>query len=192
MEVTMQIFREVCQFTEGNWIDEPASSADLDSRIADCGLFNVYRECRGQYIQPPTHTTRNERGEIPSPRIDRILTPKKELLAEVNWTLGVIGIECKASGKKLGPVVSQCLDYSRASFTVGGFDVMLKWVFIWPLKHFVGDVASVMNQHRIGGAWGDSWDKFALRAADAYCFQIDNNSKIHFKSPVCGGKVGSR
>jgi hypothetical protein len=97
------------QYTTGGWADEGLAVADLDRRLDACGLFQVCREVRGQYVQP------RYRAEEKQPRIDRLLIPKMRLI-QAGWEYGVVGIECKCSGKKLGPIVAQCLDYGRAVF----------------------------------------------------------------------------
>lgn len=183
----------VCQYTHGTerWPDERAVCADLDGRLDKCDLFKVYKECHGQYIQPPMYTRPGSFGGTPFPRIDRILVPNQPLVS-IGWSLGVIGIECKAPGKKLGAVVSQCLDYSRAVFNVRGFDVMLKWVFIWPLREYFGDIASVMDQHRIGGGWGWGPDDIDLRTSGPHILRVKANAAPWFRPPVCGNNIGSR
>lgn len=138
--------------TAGDFATEPEATAELDALLSrHANLFHVHREVPGFYIQPKLDGSRS------NCKIDRLLIPSVELVG-LGWSHGAFGIECKRSGKKIGRVVAQCMDYSRAVFTTdNGFRFMLDWVFIWPLEKQLGDIASVMAQHRIGCArrkWG--------------------------------------
>ena len=51
--------------------------------------------------------------------MDRVLVPMRKL-KEAGWSYGVIGIEAKRSDIKIGPAISQCLDYGRSLFELAG------------------------------------------------------------------------
>lgn len=176
-----------CQFTTGNWVEEDAAKADLDDRLAKCDLFTVFSEVNGVYVQP------RYLAEDKHPRIDRLLIPKPRLVA-AGWKYGALGIECKASGRKLGPIVAQCEDYSRAAFRspTTGLDVMCKWIFIWPLSEFAGDIASVMTSNRIGGACGHARCLLRLKTACGNILEVEDADTWRIGKVVAGFKTGSR
>lgn len=125
-------------------VTEPDICAELDARLELAGVFVTYKEVCGTYLQPRLG------AEVKPPRIDRILVPNKRLI-DAGWRHGIIGVECKAPGKKLGPAITQCMDYSRASFRLpkNSFDIMPRWIVLWPMapEDLVGDLASVMDNH---------------------------------------------
>ena len=130
--------------TEGPWSDEASAAAEFDALASvDPRFREIHREVRGAY------TLRSPFEHQSSPRIDRILMPSKALL-DTKWETGPIGVEIKAPGTKLGVVVSQCLDYLRASFEVRpGYWVTLGQVAIFCCPPIHGDLLSVMVQGRV-------------------------------------------
>lgn len=133
--------------TVGEWATEQESAAVFDAAVGD-RWWTVYREVSGVLLQPrPAQTD----GAL---RIDRVLIPKKPLI-DAGWKHGAIGVELKRSGEKIGPPISQAIDYSRGAFTIprfGGVRVVLDWVFIWPVASQGGTTASLMAQNRLGSA----------------------------------------
>lgn len=172
--------------TAGNHVAEAACWADFDGameRLSD--YFGVLREVTGWYLQ--------QRANCPPkrPRIDRILTPRKQL-RDAGWDIGPIGVECKRSGEKLGPAISQCLDYQRAVFPInGGCTVNLEWVFIWPSPIIPGDIGSIMAQQRIGTMQRSRYG-VELGCGDGYDRTISVEYGVRYRRPACGYKVGSR
>jgi hypothetical protein len=135
-------------FFTGPWADEAESQAVLVRRCKHDKLFFVYEQQNGKWLQPPLHM---ERGQE-RPRIDVILTPTRKIL-DLGWTLGDVGIECKAPGVKLRRSISQALDYMRCTFILpNGRAIVLRQIFLWHLRHVYGDASSIMTQHRIGNA----------------------------------------
>jgi len=108
-------------------------------------MFKMWREVRGTYIQPRIGTIRNEA------RIDLILGPTPKLIA-AGWCHGFIGVECKRTNTKIGPPISQMLDYGRAVWHLppSGFRIMLNYVFLWPMKPLGGPIESIMMQNCLG------------------------------------------
>lgn len=140
------------------FVTEAESAAAFDALVAKCGLFisakpAIEKDCGelwGFPLQPRLGTN------LQKLRIDRILAPT-ETLIDAGWNQGYIGIELKKSDVKIGPVVAQALDYSRAAFKIThGRIVMLDQIFIWPFRGAAGDIESVMTQHRIGAVY-ESW-----------------------------------
>lgn len=138
-------------YTAGYYRTEVESCTALDRALEKPGLFNIYREVPGYFLQPKLGQ------EFKNPRIDRILTPKPALTA-LGWEYGPIGIECKRSMMRLGPPISQLLDYNRAIFEIKkGVWIKPEWLFLWPLDKVTGPVESILAQHRLGGAWVERW-----------------------------------
>jgi hypothetical protein len=132
--------------TAGEWDDERDACAALDAMIQSTGLFDIHREVRGHYMLPRTDTPNR------LPRIDRVLFPSSQLIGNLGWRYGPVGVECKRSGEKLGRPVSQMMDYSRAVWDVGdGLWVNLRYVLLWPLEKQHSELASIMSQNRLGG-----------------------------------------
>lgn len=165
-----------------------AHNADtFDKVMAAAGLFTVYPEVTGTLVQPRP-------GQVDKAmRIDRVLVPNNRLVS-LGWTHGVIGVELKPTGAKLGPAVSQAMDYSRSTFTLpnGGFQVMPSWVFLYPFDKQHGDMASVMAQHRIGTASTDKWTMLALAAGEANVLRVSWDGTTRIGIANTGTKAGRR
>lgn len=131
----------------GTFNDEPTACRWLDEILNDSGLWNVYPEVRGWLLQPKANSDKK------TMRIDRIITPRKKLI-DMGFNLGAVGVEIKASGVKIGPAISQVLDYSRTAFELRSNHVCvwLQWVFIFPFNNPKCGLESVMSQNRIGVA----------------------------------------
>ncbi len=160
--------------------------AELDRRLKLADCFTVYNEVEGYYTQPRYDS------ELITPRIDRLLLPKANLIA-AGWRLGAIGIEGKASKKKVGPVVCQALDYARAIFTCPNSFVRVSpsWVFIWPLETMYCSIACLMAQNCIGEAYGRSYEILRL-ASCGVSFLTVSDRGIEVRNPTRGKRVGSR
>lgn len=174
--------------TSGQWLEEEESCADFDRRVEASGCFRIYRECEGVYLQPRCDS------ELKTPRIDRILTPTAKLV-DAGWTHGAIGVECKRSGEKMGPVVAQCLDYSRAVFKLNsvGYQVHCPWIFVWPFCGTEGDFASIMDQGRVGGVWFANWCLLRLRTGGCInMLTVYNDGRIELQKIASGRRTGSR
>lgn len=170
-------------FTLQGYGDESASAARFEHMIADSGLFKVYREVSGHDLQPRIGCP------YKSPRIDRILIPNHKLL-DAGWAGGIIGVELEASGLRIGPILAQ-LDYHHSVYTLpNGFDVCLRWIFIWPWDGGAHTPASISAQQRIGGARGDYGRlEFCAPNWTAISWSKDGLTVKPFRS---GNKAGSR
>ena len=87
-------------FTGGSWPSEVEAAVALDAVLAEIGLFDVHREVHGRVTQPRWCQLEQ------TIRIDRILVPKPALL-DRGWDHGAVGVEVKASGRKVGPALSR-------------------------------------------------------------------------------------
>jgi len=128
----------------GDYADEKAGLLDLDDRITRTGLFAIHREVRGNLLHPLPNS------EAKDMRIDRILTPTAKLL-DRGWHHGFIGVEAKAPGEKMGPALSQAMDYMRTVFFSPSHHgrIMLNWVVLWPFESPFGPTESILAHHRI-------------------------------------------
>lgn len=172
-------------YTPGPWATEIESEAALDKAIEITGMFSIYKQVRGHYMSPRPDT------EHKTPRIDRILLPSPRL-TQLGWDHGIIGIECKRSGEKIGRPISQMLDYSRAMWSIGdGAYVVCKWVLLWPLNPLGGPVASIMAQNRLGGVLVDGYNGLCFHSANTRLARFKNGT-AEIKVVPHGNKVGSR
>ncbi len=114
-------------------------------------------------------------------------------LKEAGWSYGVIGIEAKRSDIKIGPAISQCLDYGRSLFELaGGVRVWLDWVFLWPLDKQHEALASVMAQNRVGSRSGTT-GLLDLFVGEGRVLQVGHDGSIDVGRGVTYGKrAGSR
>ena len=176
-------------YTAGTYATEEDAAAALDGILITCGLWSVYAEVRGTLCQP------RPAQEPKGLRIDRLLIPNQRL-RDLGWSHGVVGIEVKKSGTKIGPPLAQALDYGRAVFAIpqlGGIRVWLDWVFIWPMPKQNGTVASVLCQNRIGSATSDDWNLLQLKSGEHNLLKVGHDGIIEMGHAIVNGqKAGSR
>jgi hypothetical protein len=177
--------------TTGSFVSEVESQDYLERcLLKNSRYFSWQREVTGYYIQPRPHC------KPQTPRIDFILKPTEELVNQ-GWEHGCIGVECKKSGEKIGPAVTQILDYHGSVFKLdpSGTTVMLEWIFIWPLQTVIGDMASVMNRNRIG------WICEGFATPSSLEFKVAGRQGLYLQGPQelpsvnnfkCGYKLGSQ
>jgi hypothetical protein len=137
--------------TCGDYQDEISSGKYFDECIEKSGLFEIWGKGKtkgitGEIIHPlPGMKNRDHYF------IDRILQPSIKLQNE-GWTKGLIGVELKKTGIKVGPPLSQMLDYLRCVwYSPENIKVMIDYCFLWPLEKCGGVTASIMAQNHIGG-----------------------------------------
>lgn len=177
---------EVNFFTCGEFQTEAESAAAFDSIVERSGLFHAYKEVPGCLMQPRL------RCEEKGVRIDRILVPTKTVV-DAGWVFGDIGVEVKCSGKKIGPVVAQALDYMRSAFLLpNGRTIVLDQIFIWPFCRAAGDVESIMTQHRIGGVWSSDWRPLTFNMSATTILSWNRDGSVFCKKCSFGRKAGSR
>lgn len=154
--------------------------------MEDSGLFKIYREVPGYYIQRRLHQ------EEKNARIDRVLSPRDSLI-RCGWQHGPIGIEVKAPGTKAGPAIAQMLDYSRAVWTIpSGFNFYLSWIFLWHLEVQTNTVASILAQHRLGTACTSPWEMFTLASGQVSLLRIRRDNEVLVGKATNGRRAGSR
>ncbi len=131
--------------TTGNYETEDEAKRDFLLHVND-DHWLVEQEVTGQVIHPKQdcHATKV--------RADYILHPKSELIA-MGWQVGPVCVEIKRSGVKLGPVISQALDYMRCQFSgLGGASIRPKFCVVFPLDRVQESLQSVMSHERVGHA----------------------------------------
>lgn len=172
--------------TIGSWATEDESAAALDYALTAADLWKVYSEARGTLVQPRP-------GQVDkSMRIDRLLVPNKRLL-DLGWTHGVVGIEVKRSGVKIGPPIAQAMDYSRSVWTLpGGISTWLNWVFIWPMGKLSNTVESICAQHRIGSARSTDWQLLHLQSGLTLLTINRRSGEVRIGGGGNGNRAGSR
>ena len=165
---------------------EAASAAALDDLLHRTGLFRVHSEVRGTLLQP--RPSQVDRGV----RIDRILIPEQRLL-DLGWKHGLVGIEIKRSGVKIGPPIAQAMDYTRAVWSLPyGFRVILDWVFVWPEDKQHGPLASLMAQNRVGTVTSTAWTLLQFNSGEQTLLHVSRDGTIRVGAGASGTRVGSR
>lgn len=173
-------------------MNEEQIKLKFDRIITDSGLFSIYREVDGFYIQP-----RNT-GLIKAPRIDRILVPKQKII-DSKYNYGIIGVELKADDHKIGRPLLQVLDYMRSVFALvknGVYyaSIMLDTCFVFPFEELKGDTESITKQNLIGtGTFTNKGLK--LKFGSINFLEIENGEMkniIKKELFTFGKKVGSR
>jgi hypothetical protein len=166
-------------------LTEEENLARFDEEVGRSGMFRVYREVEGRYL----HLLPS--NEVKACRIDRILSPTQKTI-NAGWSIGPIGIEAKAGGHKVGPPLCQAMDYRRAAFRMpGGFDVILRWVFLYPLGKMTGPIESVMAQNGLGVCFWGHHDNLIFSADGRRVIQTYGDHDVR-NMPQSGGKLGSR
>lgn len=133
-------------YTDGDYETEKEAEAHLDRLLDWAGCFRVYKQVRGQHLQP-----RLGQDHV-LPIIDRLLLPLQPMVA-AGWTYGAVGIECKRTFEKIGRPTSQMIDYGRSAFRLpeSGVSVVPSHVFLWPYNPGGGPLASIYAQQHLGG-----------------------------------------
>lgn len=176
--------------TSGDFTTESLAWDHFDKLVAATEAFNVYTEVEGEYLHPRVGT------QDKAARIDRLLVPRPKACIS-GWNSGIIGVEGKRSGMKVGKLICQAIDYTRCIFRlkspIPNLLVMPTWVFIYPMERIHGDLESVMVQNRIGtighGRYG-----LAFQCSAIHVLEIGLSGGISSRnSPaLIGNKRGSR
>jgi hypothetical protein len=191
-----QLSEAVNSYTEsqiktcGDFATEDEAKAAFLAAIKATECFNVYSEVDCWYFGGSVF------GDRPTGRIDFILSPKKPLI-DRGWTMGMIGVECKKSGHKAGPLICQMIDYSKAVFRLpdnnGGCLVCLTAICCFPgLTASGGAIGSIMANHRIGSVTiHQRSTRININTTAVFSFDPCSHEFTH-KNIHCGYKNGSR
>jgi hypothetical protein len=174
--------------TYGDYEAESDACDVFDECAHSSGMWIVHREIVGMPWQP-----RPFAKEKQNLRIDRILQPKQRLI-DLGWPHGCVGVEIKASGVKIGPPVSQMLDYSRCMWQLPtGNATALKYIFLFPCRSALGNMMSVMHQNNLGFAMEFGRRRLGLKLGGASLFSDRGDKGVDIRCDVKGGaKAGSR
>lgn len=179
--------------TCGTYDDEITSAKSFDEAVERSGLFRIWKEVSGEMIQPLPGMNNKDRY-----RIDRILNPTQKLRG-AGWTRGLIGVELKKTGIKVGPPLSQIQDYLRCAWnSPSNVKVFLDYCFLWPLDKCGGPMASLMAQNHYGGCClqyspGSEWHRLVFHIGEQYLIEYKLNSdSVEVKNLNTGIKTGSR
>ena len=181
-------YRESDDVTLGVFADQAEAEHEFDSWILRTG-WQLHTEVEGKYVQPKAFWNGKQ------PRIDKIVIPPRE------YGLGAIGIELKPSGIKMGPALSQAMDYMRAAFEIkpSKIQVMLSSCFLFPAEIPGGTGLSLISQHRVGGCFIDwhFYDKlrmlvFQMANLRMLVIREDGDVKVDSRAMSVGRKIGSR
>jgi len=179
--------------TCGPYNNEADAVNRLEKVLLKADIFTIYREVCGEYEYRPHYKDSNK-----TPRIDFLLTPKKNLI-DTGWPFGAIGIECKKSNVKIGKPLSQIMDYSTAVFRIPKFNILIKpdFIFLWPCESTHGDIASLMAQNRFGTVCetgnNSDWHRLIFFCGESRVLTYKFNGKIDIPKQLNFGKrTGSR
>jgi hypothetical protein len=176
------------EVTTGNYQTEEEACKAFDEAISKTGLFKSFQEVCGFYLYYPRY-----KDQYKSPRIDRILIPTSKLI-DAGWCAGAIGIEIKKSGVKIGPVMSQMMDYMRATWKLkpSNVMVMLDFCLLFPCDVIGNNVGSILSQNRLGQV-SLKYYKIEFYSGDhrqiKYTF---DNDETKVKQNLFGKRTGSR
>jgi hypothetical protein len=135
------------QLTDGLFQEESDALEVFDRIVESSGVFRLHREVPGEYIMPRLGT------EDKDARLDRLLIPLPPAI-DAGWLWGAVAVEGKRSGKKLGRLATQALDYTRCAWRlergVPGLELLCSWIFLFPAIFPQGDLGSVLANNRIG------------------------------------------
>lgn len=191
VEIRSEIIPYHNEETEDGWPTEAEAVAAFDEQMVGCDLFKSYREVVGI---PDLRWDQKSRETF---RIDRVLVPTPELI-DRGWTAGEIGVEIKRSGERIGPPIAQALDYRRALWQIpsthGPRNIRLSYVFIWPCQGSGGNLASIMQQHRVGTVHSTKWDRFRFLCGESQTLIISYGGNVHMSATALtmGIRSGSR
>ena len=188
LDVIQERMRQT-DYTSGEWANENNAVADFTRRLeAHSRWFVTYEEVRGTHLQPRP-------GQDPgNVRMDVLLSPTKALVAE-GWQHGMIGVEIKRSGVKVGRPLAQMVDYGRSVFTIdGGRLVMPSMVMLYPWNGpGGGPFASMVIQNRLGAIAPTNDDGLVFFSGQTFAI-LSGDGTIELRNAVekQGRKVGSR
>jgi len=130
--------------TTGSWATEESAHRALVDFLQKTGLFYIYREVRGK----PLNTCHFK--QYHGFRADILALPSEKLMS-TGWNSGALIFEVKRPGEKIGPAISQLLDYLHSAwFIVGGVAIVPTYAFVFSAINQAEAIGSVMAQNHIG------------------------------------------
>ncbi len=186
------------EYTIGEFQDE---LKDVHTRIFDSYLDKYFyiipekTDNEENYINSYFFPKIDNKNKVHTGRVDFILIPKFSEMK--NWANGIIAIECKKSGIKIGKALAQCIDYANSVVLIKktifkGFIVKPSWTFLFPVEELKGDVVSVAVQNRVGTAHLDRNNNPKLMIGGKVFFSLYENEPKYADFNNVGNKQGAR
>lgn len=168
----------------------------LIDTLIKTGLFTIYNQVFGRcyHIDPHNLQGKNTSGIM---CIDIIAMPTKKAISE-GWSYGPIGIEAKDINIKMGPGLSQCIDYKNSLWELDKYKwpnlwINLKYVFYYPMEPQSGLIASIMAQNRIGTICKGHHSLLKMNFSSFGILRIEHDMTYKINtSTTAGMKLGSR
>ena len=185
--IIKQELDDMPNLTCGDWSVE-SDAVDFFVRCIDAadGMFRVYREADGKPV------SKHHFQEYHDIRADVLLIPTAKIIA-AGWWGGVIVVEVKRSGEKIGPGCNQLLDYMNSAFSLhGGVAVLPGFGFLFPASKQHGAMASVMAQQHVGTAFHHRRGSLDLFCGECRVLSIGQDGRIDIGNINFGCKIGSR
>jgi len=171
--------------TVGPWPTEQEAEDWLAAFLAGTGLFHVQRQVAGVPLE--RHHFQRAQGV----RADLLLLPSQKLV-DMGWKDGVIVIEVKKPGVKIGLGINQLLDYMRTAWFIdGGIAVIPSFGFLFPARKQIGPLASVLAHQHIGTATLEG-DRVDLYCGHSGVLRIGNDGDAVIKPTRFGQRMGAR
>lgn len=172
--------------TFGPWKDEKETANAFHAFILGTGLFRVYREIDGRPLW--THWFQKYK-EV---RADLLLTPMLKL-SQAGWSDGSIVIEVKTPGTKIGPPVSQLIDYMNSAWMIekSGVLTIPTFGFLFQAPKQRGPIASIMAQQHVGTA-NIIRGELSLFCGENHVLSTDADGGCRIGSTKFGNGTGAR
>lgn len=171
--------------TQGEFATEKEAADWLFHFLESTQNFHIYRELCGSLLHK-----KHRQKEVSRLRCDFLLIP----FASSKIKFGAVVIEAKRSGEKIGPSLSQLMDYLNCSFEVeNGINVIPSYGFSFPCQPQHCAVASIMSHQGIGSC-SITWNgEVVFSIGEERILQFDRFGEITFLKESKSGKgVGSR
>ena len=163
---------------------EEAAEEWLANFLQSTRQFSVYRQVEGVPV------FRHHRQEWKDVRCDILAIP----LSISTLNLGSIVFEVKRSGEKIGPPMSQMLDYLHTIFTVRNqIGLVPTMAFLFPCEKQHGAVASLMQQQHMGSARRSYKHGLQCFCGEQRLLEFDSSGNLVYSDNLKSGrKMGSR
>ncbi len=174
----------VLNSTCGNFKEEKDAEDCLFTFLQSTKLFSLYRQLDGVPI------FRHHLQQIQDVRCDILALP----ISDTIFT-GAIVIEAKKTGEKIGPGISQLLDYLHSVFTVrNGIGVIPTLGLLFPCHKQNSATASWMQHQHIGTIETNDYKRHLLvYSGEERLLEFGEDGSLLFsKKSKSGRKMGSR
>ena len=164
--------------------------------------FKIHRQCRGRAIfvkkLKRLFAEWDNRNTPKGGIIDYILEPT-ELLLNMGWKIGSVGVEIKSSymiEKYPGRAIVQILDYQACKYSLPDCETELSMIFLYPYRKAMSFLGSIMQQEGLGFVrYEPAYDwPFQLLQANSNepVFSHRFDDQVEIRIPRYGKKFGHR